>query len=119
LVLDEHYNLLGVVTLVGLLESVRHLCEKSDEPCKLGKATWPVSEIVIPFPAHVEADDGILKALDLMVEHDISLIPVMKGGKLQGLIQLSDIYNTVAHLLFDKDFPKDHGWIRKFLHLRW
>lgn len=116
LVLDEHYNLLGLVTLVGLLDSVRHLCDKTEEPCELGKATRPVSEIVIPFPAQVDMDDSILKALDLMVEHDISLIPVMRDGKLQGMIHLSDIFNTVAHLLFDKETPAESGWIWKHLH---
>ena len=116
LVLDEHYHLLGVVTLVQLLRSVRHLCDKADEACELGKATRPVSEIVIPFPAHVETHDGILDALDLMVEHNISLLPVLHAEKLQGMVHLSDIYDTVAHLLFDKDFPEDRGWIWNFLH---
>ncbi len=116
LVLDERYNLLGVITLVRLLGSVRPLCDRADGPCDLGRATQPVGDIAIPFPAHVEKDDGILKALDLMVEHNIPLLPVMMDGRLLGLIQLSDIYDTVAHLLFDNDFPEDRGWIWNFLH---
>ncbi|MEW6530660.1 MAG: CBS domain-containing protein [Thermodesulfobacteriota bacterium] len=117
LVLDDDYNLLGLIRLTDLLKSVRHLCGPAGEPCELGEAAKPVSELVIPFPATVSPDDSILKALDIMMDHGVSLVPVMKDGKLQGMIKLSDIFNTVAALLFDEEEPEGRSWISEHLHL--
>jgi len=116
LVLDDDYNLLGFIRLTDLLRSVRHLCEKEDKPGDLGKAVNPVSELVIPFPRTVEPEDSILEALDIMTSHGVSLVPVVKGGELQGLIRLSDIFKTVASLLFDEEEPRERTWITKHMH---
>jgi CBS domain-containing protein len=116
LVLDNEYNLLGFIKLTDLLRSVRHLCSKEDEACELGKAVRPVSDIVIPFAATVDPDDSILKALDIMTNSGTSLLPVVKDGKLQGLIRLGDIFNKVAALLFDPEEPPERTWITRHLH---
>ncbi len=117
LVLDDNFNLLGFVHLTDLLKSVRHLCDKTDQPCELDEAAKPVKDLVIAFKGSVQVDDSILKALDIMLDNDVSLVPVMKDGELQGLIKLSDIFNTVAALLFDEQDPderhrllRDHHW---------
>jgi CBS domain-containing protein len=107
LVLDDNYTLLGFVHLTDLLKSVRPLCDKADEPCRLNGATSKVGDHVVKFASFVHPDDGILKALDIMMEHNVSLVPVVKDNKLQGIIKLSDIFNTVASLLFDKWEPGD------------
>ncbi len=107
LILDENYNLLGFVRLTDLLKSVRHLCEKTDQPRELDQAVRPVKELAIPFKGSVQEDDNILKALDIMLDNDVSLVPVIKDGKLQGIVKLSDIFNTVAALLFDEQDPDE------------
>jgi CBS domain-containing protein len=115
LVLDENYNLLGFVRLTDLLKSVRHLCEKKEEPCELDKAVRPVKELAIPFKGSVNADDNILKALDIMMDNDVSIVPVMQDGKLHGIVKLSDIFNTVAALLFDEEDPAErHRLVRDY-----
>ncbi len=116
LVLDDSYRLLGYIQLTDLLRGVRHLCEDTDKACELGRAVSPVEELVIPFPASVSPDDSILQALDVMTNHGVSLLPVMSEGKLKGLIKLSDIFNAVAHLLFDEEGGEGEGWFRKWLH---
>jgi CBS domain-containing protein len=107
LVLDDNYNLMGFVHLIDLLKGVRHLCDKIDEPCRLNGATNKVADYVVKFAGSVHPDDGILKALDIMMEHNVSLVPVVKDNKLHGIIKLSDIFNTVASLLFDNWEPGD------------
>jgi len=107
LVLDDNYNLLGFVHLTDLLKSVRHLCEKTDRPSELDHADNPLRDLVIPFEGSVQEDDSILKALDIMLDNDVSLVPVIKDGKLQGIVNLSDIFNTVAALLFDEQDPDE------------
>lgn len=116
LVLDDDYNLLGFVHLTDLLRSVRHLCNETDKACELGRAVNPVADLAIPFPAHVEPEQSILDALDIMTNNGVSLLPVMSKGKLIGLIQLPDIFNTVAHLLFDEDESEGEGWFLNWLH---
>lgn len=117
LVFDENYNLIGFLRLTDLLKSIRHLCEKLDEPCDLGRATMQIRELVIPFADSVKEDDSILKALDVMMDHGVSLVPVMKGGKLQGIVKLSDVFHTVAALLFDEQDSAERGRLLRDYHL--
>lgn len=116
LVLDDNYDLLGFVHLSDLLKSVRHICFQPDRPCELEKATMPVKELVVPFVGRVVENDSILKALDIMMDHWVSLVPVMGEGKLRGIIKLSDIFNTVAALLFDEQDPEERGRLVKRYH---
>jgi CBS domain-containing protein len=76
-----------------------------------------IREIVVPFAATVEATDSMMTALDIMMEHRISLIPVLKEKKLIGIIKLSDIFNTVASLLFDKQILDQKEVLMRRFHL--
>lgn len=116
LVLDDDYKPLGLIRLVDLLKNVRHLCEQTGKPAELGAATTPVKDLVIPFAGSVEPEDSILKALDIMMDHGVSLVAVTKDGKLNGMVKLSDIFNTVASLLFDEEDPEKRSQIMKHLH---
>jgi CBS domain-containing protein len=116
LVMDDQYNLLGFIRLTDLLKSVRHLCDAREQACELGQAIEPVSTIVIPFSASIGPDASILDALDLMMDNNVSLIPVLEEGKLVGIVKLSDAFNTVAALLFDEEEPDGRGWIDRYLH---
>jgi CBS domain-containing protein len=107
LVFDDNYKLLGFVHLTDLLKNIRHLCDKAPKPCELGRATTPISELVVPFTGTVVPGDSILKALDIMMDHSVTLVPLMKGDRVEGLIKLSDIFNTVAALLFDERDPDE------------
>lgn len=117
LVFDDNFRLLGFVHLTDLLKNIRHLCDKLDEPCELGKATTPLSDLVVPFAGTVSADDSILKAIDIMMDHNVSLVPVMKGDRIEGLVKLSDIFNTVAALLFDEQDPEERGRLLRDFHI--
>jgi len=107
LVLNDNYDLLGFVHLSDLLKRVRELCFQQDRPWELDKATTPLRELVVPFAGTVAENDSILKALDIMMDHGVSLVPVVVNGKVQGMIKLSDIFNTVAALLFDEKDPEE------------
>jgi len=116
LVLDDNYDLLGFVHLSDLLKSVRQYCLQPDRPCELDKATRPLRELVVPFAGTVAENDSILKALDIMMDHGVSLVPVMREGKLKGLIKLSDIFSTVSALLFDEQDPDERDRLVKHFH---
>ncbi len=116
LVLDDNYDLLGFVHLSDLLKSVRPFCFQPDRPCEVDKATGPLRELVVPFAGTVAENDNILTALDIMMDHRVSLVPVMREGKLKGLIKLSDIFNAVAALLFDEQDPDERDRLTKHFH---
>jgi CBS domain containing-hemolysin-like protein len=116
LVLDDNFDLLGFVHLSDLLKSVRHDCLQPDRPCELDKATTRLRELVVPFAGTVADNDSILKALDIMMDHSVSLVPVIGEGKLKGIIKLSDIFNTVAALLFDEQDPEERNRLVKHYH---
>jgi CBS-domain-containing membrane protein len=117
IVLDDDYKLLGFVHLADLLKSVQPYCLNPDGPCELDKATMPIKDLVVPFAGTVEENDSILKALDIMTDHGVSIVPVMSQGKLKGLIKLSDIFSTVAGLLFDEQDPDERKRLQK--HFQW
>lgn len=117
LVMDDNGNLLGFIHLTDLLRNVRHLCEKADAPCELDKATTLIKDLVTRFAGSVTAEDSILKALDIMIDNSVSLVPVMKDGRLEGIIKLSDIFDTVAELLFDEQNPEERGRLVGRFHL--
>jgi CBS domain-containing protein len=116
LIMDENFNLLGFVHLTDLLKSIKHLWEKGEVDSRQGESKYPsVKDLVVPFVGSVEGGDSILKALDIMTEYNVSMVPVMKSGKLEGMIRLSDIFNTVAGLLFDEEDPEEkHRLLRDY-----
>ncbi len=117
LVLDENHNLIGFVHLIDLLKSIRHLCGATEEPCELDKAFPLVSDLTVPFAGSVAPDDSILKALDIMMDHGVSLAPVMEDHKLLGIVKLSDIFSTVASLLFDQEIIDEKEVLVRRFHL--
>jgi CBS-domain-containing membrane protein len=117
LVLDDNYNLVGFVHLIDLLKSIRHLCDGTEAPGEIDAAASRVSDLVVPFAGSIGPDDSILKALDVMMDHSVSLVPVMKDHKLFGMVKLSDIFNTVAALLFDEEIVDQREALVKRFHL--
>lgn len=116
LVLDEKYNLLGFVHLIDLLNSVRHVWENSAQSNQRDRSSTTLGDLVISFVGTIEPEDSILKALDIMMYHRVSLVPVMKEGKLLGILKLSDIFSKVAALLFDEKDPEERGrLLQRFL----
>jgi CBS domain-containing protein len=116
-VMDEDFRLLGFVHLVDLLKAVRPLCDKNDQPCDLGRATTPLRDLVVPFAASVGPEDSILQALDIMMDHGVSLVPVLVQDKLRGIVKLSDIFSTVSGLLFDETDPDERRKLMRDHHL--
>jgi CBS domain-containing protein len=117
LVFDNDYNLVGLVRLTDLLRNVRHLCEQQEGACDLGDAVRPIRNITKKFPGFVSPDDNILNALDIMIDHSVTLVPVIKDGKLVGMLKLADIFDTISSLLFDEGNPMERSRIMKFLHI--
>ncbi|MQX36449.1 CBS domain-containing protein [Roseospira navarrensis] len=70
----------------------------------------PVSEVMTPDPLSLTADDYLFDAMLLMTRHNIRHLPVMKDGKLAGVItntNLVQTQNTSAVYLVGDIFKRD------------
>ncbi len=116
LIMGENYSLMGFVHLTDLLKSIRHLWESKEKAAFEECPSNPeLKDLVVPFAGTVGPADSILEALEIMMEHRVSMVPVMSDEKLAGMIRLSDIFNEVAGILFDEADPDEkHRLLRDY-----
>jgi len=71
------------------------------DKCK-AEAQKKVKEIMRPINLQtVEADDPIIKAVHMMVNNHVGLLPVLKEGKVAGVLRLHEIFQEIAGLVTD------------------
>ena len=123
LVFDEKYQLQGLLTLKNLLTGIepgflrkdekspyqgltdRDLASLSalaegtfSEKCK-EEARKPVSEVMTAIRARVDVNDSVAKAAFVMLQADVSLVPVMDGEKIAGVLRMSDVFNELTKIV--------------------
>jgi len=62
-----------------------------------------VREFTIPIHATINYDDHVVKAISLLVSHDVSALAVMKEGKVIGVLRTVDVMYAVARALGIED----------------
>jgi len=63
------------------------------------QADRPVSDVMQPIQSILSADDHLMKAVYEMVSYDLTLIPVVDGKNLVGVVRSVDAFHQVARLL--------------------
>jgi CBS-domain-containing membrane protein len=63
------------------------------------RAIRPVSDVMRPIEAILDADDHLMKAVTEMVSLDLSLIPVVQDGQLVGVVRSVDVFHELIRLL--------------------
>jgi CBS domain-containing protein len=116
LVFDEKYQLMGILTLrdiivglepkflqeTGLIKmdpSLTVLLGEFLGPKMKEQSQKPVSEVMSPIKVTVNAEEAITKPLYLMIKENIGLIPVMQGGKVAGMLRLSDLFGEISRMV--------------------
>jgi len=116
LVFDEKYQLMGILTLRDIITGLepKFLQETSfvkmdpNLTVLLGDllgpnlrtaSQRPVSEVMSPIKATVDAGAPIAKALYLMIKENVGLMPVILADKVAGMIRLSDLFNEIAKVV--------------------
>lgn len=66
------------------------------------QAERQVSDVMSPVPATVNGDDPVLKVARLLVEHDVSLLPVMEEGAVAGVVRTVEVLHAVAALVLEE-----------------
>lgn len=116
LVFDEQYQLMGMLTLRDIIKGLepKFLQEtslvKMDPsltvlmgdllgPNMRAASQRPVSEVMSPIKATVDGSAPIVKALYLMIQENVGLMPVIQASKVAGMIRLSDLFNEIAKVV--------------------
>ena len=63
------------------------------------QANRPVSDVMRPIEAIVDAEDHVMKAIQEMVFLNVNLIPVLQEGHLVGVVRSVDVFHHLAQLL--------------------
>ena len=105
-VVDEDDSLIGIVSIKDVISAVSDLIkvhvsiEEIDR--KRGKFNW-VEGIMTGDVITVDEDTEVLAVFNLMVEKHIHRVPVMKDGKMTGIISTSDSNKAIIKYLKKTD----------------
>jgi len=92
LVEDAQHRLVGLVSHRTLL---RHMAERRERP----EGGVPVGEIMVEDPISVLPDRPTLEAVEMMREHEIGALPVVREDRLVGIITEQDFIKIAGNLL--------------------
>jgi acetoin utilization protein AcuB len=93
----EQGELVGIITMSDILRSVPNLSEdETDTATRLLLVTLSVVDLMTSEPVTISPDDTIQDAAELMLENQVSGIPVMQGDQVVGIITESDIFKLVV-----------------------
>jgi len=62
-------------------------------------ADRPVREFMIPIPATIDYEDHLMKAIYEMVDRNTSLLPVLREGRIVGVVRSVDVMNEIASVI--------------------
>jgi CBS-domain-containing membrane protein len=116
LIFDEKYQLVGSLTMKDLIRGIEKKFGRSgdwmskewDTPVFFEglftagvkeESQKQVNEIMSPVSETVQAGDSVIKAIYIMIEKDLSLLPVIDKGAVVGVIRLNEIFNELAKLV--------------------
>ncbi|MBI4766252.1 MAG: CBS domain-containing protein [Deltaproteobacteria bacterium] len=116
LIFDEKYQLMGSLSIKDLIRGIEKKFTRSgdwmskewDTPVFFEglftagvkeEAEKPVGEIMTPVKETAQANDSIIKAIYIMMEKDLTLLPVLDKGTVVGVIRLNEIFNEISKLV--------------------
>jgi CBS domain-containing protein len=116
LVFDEKYQLMGMLTLRDIIKGLEPNFLQETSLVKMDPSLTvlmgdllgpnmrqasqrPVSEVMSPIQATVDANAPLAKALYLMVKDNVGLMPVIQESKVAGMIRLSDLFGEITKVV--------------------
>ena len=97
LVLDEKYNLLGILTLKDILGKIEEAKGSKDI------LETPVGEVITQARIFVLTGDPVTKAAALMFENKADLLPVFNEKKeFVGLVRMMEIFDELLDVVLKK-----------------
>lgn len=119
LIFDEQYQLMGLLrrrdvfrglepdylekttakTMVDDNSDFSELSRVDDIDGLRTRAETPVSAVMQPIKATVNYNDSLLQVVNLMVHHDMSVLPVMKNDSVIGVVRSVDVFREIAKMV--------------------
>lgn len=91
-------ELVGIITLSDIQRANPIFSEELDVASNIALApARRVSEIMAREPITVAPDDTIQDAAELMLENEVSGLPVVQNGHVVGMITESDIFKLIVN----------------------
>jgi predicted transcriptional regulator len=63
------------------------------------QANRPVSDVMRPIEALLDAEDHVIKAVYEMVSMDLTMVPVLQNGQAVGVVRSVDVFHELSLLL--------------------
>lgn len=118
LVTDESGSAVGLLTLNALMRSVEPQFVKADqwalpifwdglftERCR-EEAGKKIREVMIPVEdITMDVEDTIIKAVHILLKHDLGSLPVTKNGDLVGMVRIIEIFNEIGGMVAGQPGP--------------
>lgn len=93
---DEQHRLVGLVSYRALLK----IFARGESKARI--ADHCVSEVMVRDPIHISPEASTLEAIEIMRHHGVASLPVVKDGRLVGIITERDFLDVSAELLEQK-----------------
>jgi CBS domain-containing protein len=115
LVFDQDHRLAGILTIRGLLKGLQLNFLQGAVPVPaaatiddlLGpdlkqQADRPVSEVMAPVKASVQADASLVQALFAIIKENVGTMPVLEDDKVVGMVRLTELFLEISREILER-----------------
>ena len=95
-VVDRRHALVGILTLSDVQRTVPLFFQGSDLSTDLLLNDQRVNQVMTTDPLTISPDATVQDAAELMLEYQVSGLPVIEDGRVVGIITESDIFRLVV-----------------------
>lgn len=95
-VVDRRHTLVGILTLSDVQRTVPLFFQGSDLSTDLLLNDQRVNQVMTTDPITIAPDATVQDAAELMLEYQVSGLPVIEDGRVVGIITESDIFRLVV-----------------------
>lgn len=95
-VVDRRYALVGILTLSDVQRTVPLFFQSTDLSTDLLLNDQRVNQVMTTDPITISPDATVQDAAELMLEYQVSGLPVIEDGRVVGIITESDIFRLVV-----------------------
>jgi acetoin utilization protein AcuB len=95
-VVDRRNVLVGILTLSDVMRTMPLFFQSADLSTDLLLNDQSVSQVMTTDPITIAPDASVQDAAELMLEYQVSGLPVIEDGRVAGIITESDIFRLVV-----------------------
>jgi len=92
----ERGELIGIITNSDILRQIPITADEADDDTRLLLTQRTVREVMTYSPLTINPSATLQEAAERMLEYQISGLPVVRNGKVVGIITESDIFRLVV-----------------------